>query len=76
MASQPDTAATAERFLDLEVRIAYLEHSIAELDKVLCKATDELAQMRTVVTALQQAARQGSNESQRASLEDEVPPHY
>lgn len=66
----------ALRFEDLEVRMAYLEHMLGELDSVVCRATEELAEVRAVVGAMQRAAAQQSGESERTSLEEEVPPHY
>ena len=71
-----EQSAPTERIVDLEVRIAYLEHSLAELDKVVCQATDELSRVRGAVGSMQSAAAEHSGESHRTSLEEEVPPHY
>ncbi len=77
MAAQDgDGTALAERLVDLEVRMAFLEHSLAELDSVVCKATEELGQVRAVVKAIQSSAEQVSSEVRLGSLEEEVPPHY
>jgi uncharacterized coiled-coil protein SlyX len=65
-----------ERLEDLEVRMAYLEHMLGELDKVVRQTADDLADVRQIVINLQRAAKEGEGESQLRSLEEERPPHY
>jgi uncharacterized coiled-coil protein SlyX len=65
-----------ERLEDLEVRMAYLEHMLGELDKVVRQTADDLADVRQIVVNLQRAAKEGEGESQLRSLEEERPPHY
>ena len=77
MASQDgEKKTTAERLEDLEVRLAYMEHNLGELDKVVIKATEELMGLRSVVRSMQSVASEASGESQVTSMEEEVPPHY
>lgn len=71
-----DEGALARRLEDLEVRIAYFEHSLATLDSVVCHANEELARVREIVGALQRDAAQQDGEVRRGGLDDEIPPHY
>ena len=66
----------AQRLEDVEVRMAYLEHMVAELNEVVRQTADDLAGMRQIVVSLQRAAKEGEGESQRHSLQEERPPHY
>jgi SlyX protein len=64
-------AALQERIVDLEVRIAYQERLISDLDSVVrefCKRTELLQQ--------ELLDMKKSLESQPIGPADEVPPHY
>jgi len=65
-----------ERLEDLEVRMAYLEHLLGELDSVIRQTADELVNVRMVVEALRKQAEVESGQTKHMGLEDEKPPHY
>ncbi len=73
---QGEERPLADRMMDVEVRLAYLENMLIELDKVVIQATDELAQVRKVVGAMQNDRSEDNAGSRITSLEEEVPPHY
>ncbi len=65
------TDEASRRFESLEVKIAFLEHGLAELDEVIRAVRDDLEVTRRELVALRE---------QQASLLpeviDEKPPHY
>ncbi len=65
-----------ERLENLEVRMAYLEHMLGELDSVIRQTADELVNVRVVVEALRKQAEVESGETKHLGLEAEKPPHY
>ncbi len=66
----------AERLENLEVRMAYLEHMLGELDGVVRQTADELVSMGVVVEALRKQAEVESGQTNHQGLEAEKPPHY
>lgn len=70
---QPDLLARIE---DLEVRYAYLERLLGELDAVVRETADELMRVGRVVHELRRQAESAASEIPRRSAEEEKPPHY
>lgn len=62
-----------DRLTTLEVKIAYIEHQVAQLDAVLRQTIDGLEGLRREVGALLEDRNVASV---RGSLEEEVPPHH
>ncbi len=63
-----------KRVEDLEVRYAFQEDTIRQLDEVVQQLSSELQELRGVVRALRLQLE--SQESSPNKLEDEKPPHY
>lgn len=61
------------RFEDLEVKVAFLEHHLAELDGVLRVQADRIAALQAELVALREDR---SWTSARGGLAEEVPPHH
>ncbi len=68
--------ALTQRLEDLEVRYAYLERLIVELDSVVRETADELAAVKVVVVELRKQAEVAAGETKHQSLQEEKPPHY
>ena len=66
---------SAKRIEDLEVRIAFIEKNILDLDEVVRTMADQLERMQTELVQLREAARDGSLVV-RGDPRDERPPHY
>ena len=64
------------RIEDLEVRYAYLERLLGELDSVVRETADELVRVGQVVGELRRQVESASSDVPRRSAEDEKPPHY
>lgn len=61
----------ADRIVELEVRVAFQEKWIAELDEVVRSLRDQLDGLREDLATLT-----ASLESQRGEVVDEKPPHW
>ncbi|MDR0965826.1 MAG: SlyX family protein [Myxococcales bacterium] len=69
--------ATDERIVNLEIKQAFLERSLDELDAVVRGLNLEVQRLHKEVDRLQRQQLEDSGEPKRpARLEDEVPPHY
>lgn len=62
---------SADRIEDLEVKVAFQEKGLADLDEVVRRLRDEVEALRTEVDALRAAVRPGA-----AETVDEKPPHW
>ncbi len=61
-----------DRLLEVEVKLAFLEHTVAELDEVVRETREALDRaLRELGTLREQLGPPG-----KSSPEDEVPPHY
>ena len=66
-----------ERITDLEVRIAFLEKSLGELDEVVREVADQLQSTRSALHELREQVNRGDDGQARPhSLVEERPPHY
>lgn len=66
------TGVDAARVEDLEVKVAFLERHVGELDGVIRQLYDELAALRRDLAALGEAVRL----DQPIDRTHEKPPHY
>ena len=66
-----------ERITELEIKVAYQEDTIQQLDRVVCKQQDQLDLLKEQVKQLTQSAQQTEGGSKNiSSAFDEIPPHY
>jgi uncharacterized coiled-coil protein SlyX len=61
------------RFEDLEVKVAFLEHHLAELDVVLRAQADRLGVLQAELVAIRDERQWAAT---RGGLAEEVPPHH
>lgn len=66
---------TDRRLTDLEIKAAYTEDLLDELNAVIVRQQQEIDALRRLVEALQQQIPQTGQPVFR-SLRDELPPHY
>lgn len=64
-------ARLIERVTDLEIKAAFQEKLLTDLDEVLCALRDEVEGLRRDVVAIAAQLEAGEEE-----LTDEPPPHY
>ena len=62
-----------ERMTDLEVKIAFVEHHVAQLDELVRKVAGRLDEMQAELASLRE---QLAEASKLGSPEEEVPPHH
>ncbi len=65
-----------QRIEDLEVRIAYLEKNIGDLDGVVRELGQGLGALHQQIQELRESFSDALGEVSRTSASDEVPPHY
>jgi len=65
-----------ERILELEQRIAYLEHQLDALDKVIANQSDELSMLLKDRKLLLQLAEEFRDMRIRPQTDESPPPHY
>jgi uncharacterized coiled-coil protein SlyX len=68
--------ALEARLEDLEVRYAYLERLIADLDSVVRQTADEMAGVKSVVRTLKERAEAEDSLVEKGTPQQERPPHY
>lgn len=64
-----------ERMTDLEIKIAFVERHVAQLDDLVRDMVDGLAELRVELGRLREM-QDAPATSVRGSLEEEVPPHH
>ena len=66
-----------KRITELEIKVAYQEDTIQQLDRVICQQQDQIDSLKKQMTQLIKNAQQATEEG-RNLLSDskEVPPHY
>ena len=67
------------RIVDLEVRMAFLERTLGDLDEVVRELADELGRVRGTLSELRDRVHTALDEDPsgaRFDLADEKPPHY
>ena len=65
-----------QRIEDLEVRIAFIEKNIEELDGVVQELGRGLGSLTEQLQELRQSLTEAVGEAARANLKDDVPPHH
>jgi SlyX protein len=66
-----------ERLTELEIKVAYQEDTIQQLDRVICKQQDQIDLLTKQIKQLSHSAQQSEGgEKGLLSAIDEVPPHY
>ena len=69
-----DSEQMALRLEELEVRYAFQEEQIRQLDGVVREQADQIAALERDIQALREQYEQESED--QAPLEEQVPPHY
>ena len=64
-----------ERVNDLEVKVAFLEDLVDELNRTAFRQQQQIEVLVTQIAALREQVR-GAEEPKFRSLRDEIPPHY
>lgn len=68
---------TTDRITDLEVRMAFLEKTLGDLDDVVRDVADQLASTRAALQELRDQVSRGEDGQARPhNLVEERPPHY
>lgn len=68
---------TDDRLINLEIKQAFLERSLEDLDGVVRGLNLEVERLNKEVARLQrQQIEEGAGALRASRLEDEVPPHY
>lgn len=66
-----------KRITELEIKVAYQEDTIQQLDSVICRQQDQIDALQKQFKRLTESAQdlsEGSKDNQ--SLFDDIPPHY
>jgi len=61
---------------NIEVKLAYLEKRMLDLDGVVCELGDVVMALRDELRELRAAPRSEPQQRTGRPLEDDVPPHY
>lgn len=62
-----------DRLMDLEIKVAFVEKHLAELDEIVRRMHDSLSRLQAEVASL---AEERQEHGAVRSLADEKPPHY
>ena len=65
-----------DRLVDIETKIAFQENIIKELNDVVCKQQEEIAQLQKTCKLLFNQLKTVSVEPSGNNPKDEIPPHY
>ncbi|AFT67531.1 MAG: SlyX protein [Cycloclasticus pugetii] len=66
-----------ERITELEIKVAYQEDTIQQLDRVLCQQQDQIDSLKKQIKELTNRSQDTSTDTKSLfSALDEVPPHY
>jgi len=66
-----------KRITELEIKVAYQEDTIQQLDSVICRQQDEIDALKKQFKQLTESAQdlsEGAKDS--PSIIDDIPPHY
>lgn len=69
--SAPDT-----RIEDLEVKVAFLEHTLSQLDEVVRELADDNVALKRQVVELTERVKAASQGADIDASPHQVPPHY
>ncbi|MGB1428165.1 MAG: SlyX family protein [Cycloclasticus sp.] len=66
-----------KRITELEIKVAYQEDTIQQLDHVICQQQDQIDSLKKQMTQLIKNAQQATEEGRHLlSDSNDVPPHY
>ncbi len=66
-----------KRITELEIKVAYQEDTIQQLDTVVCQQQNQIDALKKQLQQLTDSTKNDSEDSKDGpSLLDEVPPHY
>ena len=65
-----------EKFIDIESKLAYQEHTIAELNDALSSQQTQISNLEHQVVALIDRVKALSESAPAGGTDDEPPPHY
>lgn len=72
----PHPHDTEQRFIDLEIKVGFMEDLVDSLNQVIVRQQQQIDMLVREVTHLQMQQDQGSGSPAFRSLRDELPPHY
>ncbi|ORU94201.1 MAG: SlyX protein [Cycloclasticus sp. symbiont of Poecilosclerida sp. N] len=65
------------RITELEIKVAYQEYAIQQLDSVICRQQEQIDSLQKQLNQLKDAIQNPSNGEQSLfNTLDDVPPHY
>ncbi|HIG79465.1 MAG TPA: SlyX family protein [Cycloclasticus sp.] len=64
------------RITELEIKVAYQEDTVQQLDRVICKQQDQIDSLIKSLTQLSDNAQEPEATTSLFSAIDDVPPHY
>lgn len=67
---------TEQRFIDLEIKIGFMEDLLDNLNAVVARQQEHIDLLVKEVSALRRQQEDGSGSPSFRSLRDELPPHY
>lgn len=67
---------TEKKLIDIETRIAFLEDTVDELNKLVYKQTKEIALYQESLRTMSQHMKQVQSDIEEFKPQNEVPPHY
>ncbi|PCI20924.1 MAG: SlyX protein [Piscirickettsiaceae bacterium] len=65
-----------KRITELEIKVAYQEDTIQQLDRVICQQQDQIDTLRKQFRQLTESAQEPNDSKEFLSAIDERPPHY
>lgn len=66
-----------KRITELEIKVAYQEDTIQQLDRVICQQQDQIDSLKKQFKQLTENAQQSAESGKSLFSDvDEVPPHY
>ena len=65
-----------ERLIDLEMRLAYQEATLRDLNDVIAQQTQRIGQLENLCRQLAERVARIGQDVHKGSAADEIPPHY
>ncbi|PHS72603.1 MAG: SlyX protein [Cycloclasticus sp.] len=66
-----------KRITELEIKVAYQEDTIQQLDSVICRQQDQIDALKKQFKQLTETTKDMSEDSKDSqSIIDDIPPHY
>jgi len=66
-----------ERITELEIKLAYQEDTIQQLDRVICQQQDQIDSLKKQFKQLTESSQNSAEDGESLfSALDDVPPHY